>query len=141
MCAGPQTQLKRHFRRLATDYYGVVLSDNSMFGLSGLELLGHIGQRFSDTPVIIISGISDHEHSQGLIKLGAFNFCLNRSSSMTLRKAFREQLSFAGVGSRQMRKAVSLTTGKLLKGVFKVDRLGDYAATPDTCWPAGFIFL
>jgi DNA-binding NtrC family response regulator len=62
--------------RLAADSYDVVLTDISMPGLSGLELLGHIRQKFSDTPVIIISGIGDQEHAQGLIKLGAFDFLL-----------------------------------------------------------------
>lgn len=62
--------------RLAADSYDVVLTDISMPGLSGLELLGHIRQRFANTPVIIISGIGDKEHAQGLINLGAFDFLL-----------------------------------------------------------------
>jgi DNA-binding NtrC family response regulator len=62
--------------RLDADTYDVVLTDISMPGLSGLELLGHIRQKFADTPVIIISGIGDQEHAQGLIKLGAFDFLL-----------------------------------------------------------------
>ena len=62
--------------RLETDEYDVVLTDISMPGLSGLELLGHIRQKYVNTPVIIISGISDQEHAQGLIKLGAFDFLL-----------------------------------------------------------------
>ena len=47
-----------------------------MPGLSGLELLGHVRQRQPDTPVIIISGISDQAHAEGLIKLGAFDYLL-----------------------------------------------------------------
>ncbi|HEY8188226.1 MAG TPA: response regulator [Pyrinomonadaceae bacterium] len=62
--------------RLEGDVYDVVLTDISMPGLSGVELLGHIRQRFSDTPVIIISGIDDREHAEGLIKLGAFDFLM-----------------------------------------------------------------
>lgn len=62
--------------RLEADDYDVVLTDISMPGLSGLELLGHIRQKYVNTPVIIISGISDQEHAQGLIKLGAFDFLL-----------------------------------------------------------------
>src|ERR1044072_7888173 len=62
--------------RLPADRYDVVLTDISMPGLSGLELLGHILQQYSDTPVIMISGIGDQEHAQGLIKLGAFDFLL-----------------------------------------------------------------
>jgi DNA-binding NtrC family response regulator len=62
--------------RLEADTYDIVLTDISMPGLSGLELLGHVRQKFPNTPVIIISGISDQEHAQGLIKLGAFDFLL-----------------------------------------------------------------
>jgi DNA-binding NtrC family response regulator len=64
------------FARLEADAYDVVLTDISMPGLSGVELLGHIRQRFPATPVIIISGIDDREHAQGLIKLGAFDFLM-----------------------------------------------------------------
>lgn len=64
------------FAKLEVDTYDVVLTDISMPGLSGLELLGQVRQRFPDIPVIIISGISDQEHAQGLIKLGAFDFLL-----------------------------------------------------------------
>jgi two-component system, NtrC family, response regulator PilR len=67
---------ERAFARLEADVYDVVLTDISMPGLSGLELLEHIRQRFSDTPVIIVSGIGDREQAQSLIKLGAFDFLL-----------------------------------------------------------------
>ena len=54
--------------------YDVVLTDISMPGLSGVELLGHLRQSQPETPVIIISGIGDRAHAEGLTKLGAFNF-------------------------------------------------------------------
>jgi DNA-binding NtrC family response regulator len=84
--------------RLQTDTYDVVLTDISMPGLSGLELLGHVRQKFPNTPVIIISGISDQEHAQGLIKLGAFDFFLKPFSlevveqSVTRAIAYRKRL-------------------------------------------------
>jgi two-component system nitrogen regulation response regulator NtrX len=56
--------------------YDVVLTDISMPGLSGVELLGIIRQRQPETPVIIISGIGDRAHADGLIKLGAFDYIL-----------------------------------------------------------------
>jgi DNA-binding NtrC family response regulator len=62
--------------RLKSDQFDVVLTDISMPGLSGLELLGQVLQHYPKTPVIIISGISDQEHAQGLIKLGAFDYLL-----------------------------------------------------------------
>jgi two-component system response regulator PilR (NtrC family) len=75
VCQTAETAEKA-FARLKADPYDVVLTDISMPGLSGLELLGHIRQMYSDTPVIMISGIGDQEHAQGLIKLGAFDFLL-----------------------------------------------------------------
>lgn len=56
--------------------YDVVLTDISMPGLSGVELLGILRQTQPDTPVIIISGIGDQTHAEGLVRLGAFDFIL-----------------------------------------------------------------
>ena len=61
---------------LGEEVYDVVLTDISMPGLSGIELLGHVRQAQPDTPVIIISGINDREHAQGLLKLGAADYLL-----------------------------------------------------------------
>ncbi len=61
---------------LETESYDVVLTDISMPGMGGMELLGHVRQRQPTTPVIVISGISDQEYAQGIIKMGAFDFLL-----------------------------------------------------------------
>jgi DNA-binding NtrC family response regulator len=47
-----------------------------MPGISGLDLLGRVLQQYPKTPVIVVSGITDQEHVQGLLKLGAFDFLL-----------------------------------------------------------------
>ncbi len=62
--------------RLEADTFDVVLTDISMPGLSGLELLDRVLRQYPGTPVIIVSGISDQEHAQGLIRLGAFDYLL-----------------------------------------------------------------
>jgi DNA-binding NtrC family response regulator len=67
---------ERALEWLATDVYDVVLTDISMPGLSGIELLGHVRQNQPQTPVIIISGIQNEEHARGMIKLGAFDYLL-----------------------------------------------------------------
>jgi DNA-binding NtrC family response regulator len=61
---------------LANDAYDVVLTDISMPGIGGIELLGHVRQSQPHTPVIIISGISDEGHAKGLLKLGAYAYLL-----------------------------------------------------------------
>ena len=59
---------------LETETYDVALTDISMPGLSGVELLAVLRQHQPSMPVIIISGLSDQEHAQGLIKMGAFEY-------------------------------------------------------------------
>jgi two-component system response regulator PilR (NtrC family) len=61
---------------LATEVYDVVLTDISMPGLSGVELLSHVRQIRPQTPVIIISGIQDQGHAKGMTALGAFDYLL-----------------------------------------------------------------
>jgi DNA-binding NtrC family response regulator len=82
------------FARLEADPYDVVLTDISMPGLSGLELLGYIRQRFTNTPVIIISGISDQEYAQGLIKLGAFDFLLKPFTLEAVEKSVKRAVEY-----------------------------------------------
>jgi len=81
--------------RVEAEAYDVVLTDISMPGLSGLELLGHIRQKFPHTPVIIISGISDQEHAQGLIRLGAYDFLLKPFSLEMVEKSVRRAVDFS----------------------------------------------
>lgn len=56
--------------------YDTVLTDISMPGLSGVELLSILRREQPDTPVIVISGIGDRTHAEGLTRLGAFDFIL-----------------------------------------------------------------
>jgi DNA-binding NtrC family response regulator len=93
LCQTAETAEKA-FARLEADPYDVVLTDISMPGLSGLELLGQVRQRFPQTPVIIISGISDQEHAQGLIKLGAFDFLLKPFKLEVVEKSVKRAVEF-----------------------------------------------
>jgi two-component system response regulator PilR (NtrC family) len=93
ICQTAETAEKA-FARLEADEYDVVLTDISMPGLSGLELLGHVRQKFPDTPVIIISGIGDQEHAQGLIRLGAFDFLLKPFSLDVVEKSVRRAVEY-----------------------------------------------
>lgn len=85
---------EKAFARLSAETYDVVLTDISMPGLSGLELLGHVLQQFPTTPVIIISGISDKEHAQGLIKLGAFDYLLKPFSLEAVEKSVKRAIEY-----------------------------------------------
>lgn len=93
VCQTAETAEKA-FARLEADTYDVVLTDISMPGLSGLELLGHVRQRYPDTPVIIISGIGDQEHAQGLIKIGAYDFLLKPFSLEVVEKSVKRAVEY-----------------------------------------------
>ena len=62
--------------KLANGAFDVVLTDITMPGLSGSELLRRVRQLYPQTPVIMISGISDQDHAEALLKLGAFDYLL-----------------------------------------------------------------
>lgn len=57
---------------LAEEDYDVILTDISMPGLSGVELLGRVRESRPEVRVIVITGINDGEHARGLLRLGAF---------------------------------------------------------------------
>ncbi|MDQ2977472.1 MAG: response regulator [Acidobacteriota bacterium] len=107
LCQTAETAEKA-FARLEADSYEVVLTDISMPGLSGLELLGHVRQKFPNTPVIIISGIGDQEHAQGLIKLGAFDFLLKPFTLEVVEKSVKRALEYR----RRLLEASAAEEGK-----------------------------
>ncbi|HLM56515.1 MAG TPA: response regulator [Pyrinomonadaceae bacterium] len=84
--------------------YDVVLTDISMPGLSGVELLGILRQTQPDTPVIIISGISDRTHAEGLVRLGAFDFILKPFSIEKVEESVGRAVEHSRA-SRQRRAA------------------------------------
>ena len=63
-------------RKLQAQPFDVVLTDISMPGLSGSELLQRARELYPDTPVIIMSGLSDQEQAHSLINRGAFDYLL-----------------------------------------------------------------
>src|SRR4030095_8871959 len=93
VCQTAETAEKA-FARLESEVYDVVLTDISMPGLSGVELLGYIRQRFSDTPVIIVSGIDDREHAEGLSKLGAFDFLMKPFSLEKVEESVKRAVEY-----------------------------------------------
>jgi two-component system response regulator PilR (NtrC family) len=80
--------------KLEAQPFDVVLTDITMPGLSGMELLERVLQLYPGTPVIMISGLTDEEQAQRLIARGAFDYLL---------KPFRLEVVEASV-----RRAISL---------------------------------
>lgn len=85
---------ERALSYLETEHYDVILTDISMPGLSGLELLGYVRQSQPETPVIVITGIQDQEHALGLLKLGAFDFLLKPFRLETVEDRVEKAIQF-----------------------------------------------
>src|SRR5687768_6144138 len=63
-------------RKLEAQSFDVVLTDISLPGLSGSELLTRVVDRYPGTPVIMVSGVRDQEQAQSLLRKGAFDYLL-----------------------------------------------------------------
>ena len=63
-------------RKLQAQPFDVVVTDVSMPGLTGGELLERVRELYPETPVIIVSGLSDQEQAHSLISRGAFDYLL-----------------------------------------------------------------
>jgi DNA-binding NtrC family response regulator len=63
-------------QKLEARHFDVVLTDMSMPGLSGRELLRRVLSLYPELPVIVISGLSDQDQAQSLIGAGAFDYLL-----------------------------------------------------------------
>jgi DNA-binding NtrC family response regulator len=59
---------------LDVETYDAVITDISMPGLSGREILKYIEAKHPATPVIVISGLSGQAQGQELTAMGAFAF-------------------------------------------------------------------
>jgi len=59
---------------LEFERYDVILTDLSMPGLDGQQLLKRVKQTHPDTPVIVISGTCSAEEGQSSVALGAFAY-------------------------------------------------------------------
>jgi DNA-binding NtrC family response regulator len=62
------------FAYLEIETYDVVLTDLSMPGLSGRELLNYVQEKHPATPVIVISGMPEGGYGREVIEMGAFAF-------------------------------------------------------------------
>lgn len=80
--------------KLADDSFDVVITDISMPGLTGLELLERVLANYAQTPVIIVSGNGDEEQAQELIAIGAFDSLLKPFRLEVVEESVKRALEF-----------------------------------------------
>jgi putative nucleotidyltransferase with HDIG domain len=62
--------------QLADNQFQLVISDITMPGMSGLEMIPHVKERSPDTVVVMISGMQTVESAIGALRLGAFDYLM-----------------------------------------------------------------
>ena len=55
---------------------GLILSDIMMTGMTGLALLAHVRQHHADTPIVMVSGVSDISVAIEALRNGAYDYLL-----------------------------------------------------------------
>ena len=63
-------------RLLGDDDFRLVVSDVLMPGLSGLDLLDLVRNRFPETAVILVTGVDDKETALSAVQLGAYGYVI-----------------------------------------------------------------
>ncbi len=84
---------------------GVLLLDQRMTGMSGMELQAELPRRGIDLPIIFISGHADVQMSVKAVKAGAIDFLEKPFTNEALLASIREALSQFSV-NRQYRNSV-----------------------------------
>jgi DNA-binding NtrC family response regulator len=78
--------------KLEAKLFDVVLTDISMPGLSGVQLLNRVLKLYPGTSVIMISGLSDQDQAVSLIKLGASDYLLKPFRLEVVEESVRRAL-------------------------------------------------
>jgi DNA-binding NtrC family response regulator len=79
--------------KLEAKRFDVVLTDISMPGLSGVQLLNRVLKLYPGTSVIMISGLSDQDQAVSLIKLGASDYLLKPFRLELVEESIKRALS------------------------------------------------
>ena len=112
-------------RRLRKQDYDVVMSDLTMPGMDGLELLAHVRQIRPETPIILIIGQVDPRFLLEAMEQGAYDFLQKPINQVSLVLALHRAIQ-----TRQLRRQISkqqdllVASAQVLKRLEVHDRTG-----------------
>lgn len=110
---------------LNNDQFALVLADLIMPGLSGIELLRKIVEKYPDTAVIMVSGIDQPQRTLDAIRLGAFDYLIKPCDlgvlELTVERAL-ERRNFM-LNARRYKLDLEVRNEELVHGKAQLQRL------------------
>lgn len=110
---------------LSKSDFVLVLADLIMPGLSGIELLRKIVEKYPDTAVIIVSGINQPQRALDAVRLGAFDYIIKPCDlgvlELTVERAL-ERRNFL-LNARQYKLDLEARNQELVHGKEQLQRL------------------
>jgi DNA-binding NtrC family response regulator len=98
-----QSDSTKVLEMLEKDEYSLIVLDINMPGITGLELLPQIKDRFPEIPVIILTALNDVESAVESIKSGAYNYIVKPVDTTRLVTTIKGALEFREVLSENRR--------------------------------------
>jgi len=105
--------------------FDLIIADVIMPGLSGIELLRKVIEKYPDTSVIMLSGVDRPQRALDALRLGAFDYlikpCEGTVLELTVERAF-ERRAFDR-DAKKYKKVLELRNEELEKGKAELQRL------------------
>jgi two-component system, NtrC family, response regulator AtoC len=100
------THAEQALQLLEDEYIDLVVTDIRLPGLSGVDLTKRIAERWSDVPIIVMTGYAQIENAVEVLKLGASDYIVKPFSVAAIQESARLVLEKAGFYTeiRQLRR-------------------------------------
>lgn len=105
--------------------FALVIADIQMPGLSGVELLRRIVEKYPDTAVIMVSGIDQPHRVLDALRLGAFDYLIKPCEPYVLELTAERALNRRSllVNARRYKADLELRNAELAEGKAQLERL------------------
>jgi len=84
---------RKAFEVIAAGHFNAILLDMAMPGVSGMEVLRHVRERYPEIGVVILSGVEDIRLAVESMKLGAHDYLLKPVEEHDLFEALARAVS------------------------------------------------
>lgn len=126
------TTAREAMERVTRGGVEVVVSDITMPGMSGIELLRAIREHDADLPVLLMTGIPNVESATGAVEYGAFRYIVKPVEAEALRHAVDRAAQLHRL-ARMKRQALDIVS---CGGSLERADLGNFERALDSLWIA-----